>query len=138
MLAMQYVLEIVKETIGRNSMPELNFVTDSAAAKSIRQKNIEDFQSNRWLDQEMAIESEIRRMEIASGIRPTEIVWTKSHIETNTAKDPYLTHMNDMADSLSTLARDKVESEPTHQVVHGMFPGSRIALLINGYVVHNN
>ena len=136
MLAVHYLLKVLQQLYGKIDSPNIFFLTDSEAAQSIRKKEVGSHQTVKWLDKEMDVESEIRRMEKVVGIN-AEIIWTKAHV-TGESENPYYTMLNEMADALATEARVGVENGSVDQVRHDIFPGTKIALSVNGFLIHNN
>ena len=137
MLAIQYLINIFQEWIGCPKNGEFIVITDSEAAKTIRGREIASYDSAVFLKQEMDVEMEIRRMEKLSKLEKMEIIWTKSHVD-GVSDNPYYSALNEMADQLATKAREGVIKKTIKQQIYHLFPGNKIALSINGYLVHNN
>ena len=139
-LAIYYIIQTCIEVWGKpkNGL-DIQIVTDSEAAKTIRERNIEKLKPTIIMGPEMDIEMEIRRVVALLNITKSTITWTKSHVNKHdNVEDPYLTQLNSDADNLATEARDKAINHTMEPHIHDLLPGTITSAKIGNHLIHNN
>lgn len=67
------------------------------------------------------------------------MIWTKAHCNPSESDEPHHTNLNNIADELATIARNRTLDGSLQPVQHDLFPGAKASLAtMDGYLIHNN
>ena len=140
-LASVYVMEMFQDIYGApiNNL-EVKIVTDSVAAKNIRERsaNNEYYEGdNHHMMPKMDVDNEIETVLKSLKNLNVHYIWTKGHNDKADEQDHFYTKINQRVDKLATSARKNAKKGIIDSSPYPFLPGCLAAVEINGEVIHN-